>query len=141
MDNQDPYIKMVFQNAVEQIRAFGATLEQLQKALVFKQEPEPKLSYIICIGPIPDFEIFAESVAGVNVLINNYPTERKFFFDGVDYINISQSRPKGYYPKCDALIFLGGYLSPEYLKIIEDFQDQQNAYLIDPFTVSKMIQR
>lgn len=140
MDNQDQYIKMVFQNAVEQIRAFGATLEQLQKALIFNQEPEPKISYVICVGPIPDFEIFAESVCGSQV-INTYPTERKFFFDGVDYINISQSRPKGYYPKCDALIFLGGYLSPEYLKIIEDLQDQQNAYLIDPFTVSKMIQK
>ena len=135
-DNQDQYIKMVFQNAIEQIRAFGANLEQLQKGLVFK--PKSKLTKIACIGTLPDFESFARCL-GESIGSANYPNDREFFLNGTRYINIHDVRPKEYYPKCDAIIFLGGYLNPSYTKLITDLEDEQEIYLLNPFEISNLI--
>lgn len=135
MDNQDQYIKMVFQNAVEQIRAFGAALEEIQMALAAKK---PYKTKIACVGSILDFESFAKNL-GHSIPSVTHPDEREFFHNGVFYINVYSARPKGYYPKCDAIVFLGGYLSPGYLQVIDDLEGQQQIYLIDPIQLFNLV--
>lgn len=122
--------EIIYEKAIAQIRDFGLTLEELRGYFNASMSNDEPVNKIACIGSFTDFEFLSQKLTGKTSRVNQR-AERIFFYNDSFYVFVPDKKPKGHYPKCNSVLVLGGYLSPLAISIIEDFQDQQEAYLIN----------